>query len=100
MFGKRFHSFTAVLCCLMLLAASFGMTAATADADPVAAAQSAIDAIGLVSYRLSVLGAIEAAEAAFGALDDAQKAQVSNADVLTAARAEYDRLEAVDEVCG
>ncbi len=88
------RSLIAVLCCFTLIA-SLGATASIADQDPVAQAQSAIEAIGLVSYRPSVLQAIEAAEAAFGGLDEAQKAQVANADALAAAREEYNSLAAI-----
>ena len=91
---KYIRSLIAVLCCLTLIA-SLGTTVSMAAQDPVAQAQSAIEAIGLVSYRPSVLQAIEAAEAAFGGLDEAQKAQVTNADALAAARDEYNSLATI-----
>lgn len=49
-----------------------------------------IDSIGEVSKDSG--DAIKAAEDAFAALSDEQKAAVSNADVLTAARAAFDKL--------
>lgn len=48
-----------------------------------------------VPEKLDSLAAIEAAEAAMAGLTEAEQAQVANADVLAAARAEYDRLSSV-----
>lgn len=62
-----------------------------AAAAPVIAQISAIGTVTLESKRL-----IEAAEAAYAALTDAQKALVTNYDVLTAARAAYDALVQAD----
>ena len=89
---KSLRSMLACMISLLMLLSSFGGVAVFADDDPVAAAEAAINEIGLVSYRASVLSAIEAAEAVFNNLDDTQKGQVSNAQILADARDEYDHL--------
>ena len=77
-----------------MLLSSLGSAAVLAEGDP-ASVQDAIAAIGQVSFRQSCLDAITAAETAYNNLDETQKNEVSNAALLTAARAEYDRLAAV-----
>ena len=89
---KSKASVSILLCVLLMVSAVFS---AVAETDPVADAQAKISAIGLVSYRQASLDQIVAAETAFGALDEAQQAQVTNADVLRAARAQYDRLAVI-----
>ena len=78
---------------------SFGSAVVLADDDAVAAVEAAINEIGMVSYRESVLSAIAGGrETAWSGLDEAQQGQASNAQVLVDARAEYDRLSAVVEI--
>ena len=92
---KWHRSLLAFTLSLIFLFSSFGSAVVLADDDAVAAVEAAINEIGMVSYRESVLSAIEAAETAWSGLDEAQQGQVSNAQVLVDARAEYDRLSAV-----
>ncbi len=91
---KWHRSLLAFTLSLIFLFSSFGSAVVLADDEAVAAVEAAIDEIGLVSYRDSVLSAIEAAEAAWNGLDETEQGQVSNAQVLVDARAEYDRLAA------
>ncbi len=76
------------------LAASFRLTE-----DPVGAAIEAIDGLNVVKADRATMNALEAAEALYDALTDEQKAQVTNADKLTAARTQYDKLlgKAIDD---
>ena len=60
--------------------------------------ETKIDAIGDVT--LESAAAIEAAETAYAALTEAEKADVSNAAKLTAARAAYDKLVADSATAG
>ena len=92
---KWHRSLLAFTLSLIFLFSSFGSAVVLADDDAVAAVEVAINEIGMVSYRESVLSAIEAAEAAWSGLDEAQQGQVSNAQVLVDARAEYDRLSVI-----
>lgn len=54
-----------------------------------------INAIGDVSYSLDSMKRIKAAESAYDALTSDQKLLVSNYDVLTLAKTEYDRLKSL-----
>ncbi|MBQ7540856.1 MAG: leucine-rich repeat protein, partial [Clostridia bacterium] len=56
--------------------------------------ENAIGDVGTVEYSDACKARIDAARAAFDALSDEDKAKVSNAGDLTAAEAEYARLEA------
>ena len=68
-------------------------------ANPVGAAVEAIDGLNIAKADRATMNALEAAEALYDALTDEQKAQVTNADKLTAARAQYDKLlgKAIDD---
>ena len=66
------------------------------ELEAVKAVEEKIAAIGEVT--LASKGVIEEAEAAYDALTEAQKSQVGNTDVLAAARASYNDLEAAKAV--
>ena len=68
---------------------------AAADQAAADAAIAKINAIGTVEYTEDSKALIDAAREAYDALTDAQKALVTNYDVLTAAEEEYSRLEAI-----